>query len=176
VERYVADLKHLREQMKERDETDAKLRAAKAYELVSDPLHPTYAPKAEAPVQAVDFSPLDKAVTRLKASAAAFDKAFADKSGTLSKAQTKALQGLMLGGERDLLLEGGLPGRPWFRHAIYAPGMLTGYAPKTVPGVREAIESRRWSEADAYAVKTAAALDAYAARLDKGAALLAQTN
>ncbi|MEW6598141.1 MAG: transferrin receptor-like dimerization domain-containing protein [Pseudomonadota bacterium] len=172
VERYVADLKHLREQMKEREETDAKLRSAKAYELASDPLHPTYAPKPEAPVQAVDFTPLDKSVTRLKASAAAFDKAFADKAGVLSKAQTKALQGLMLGAERDLLLEGGLPGRPWFRHAIYAPGMLTGYAPKTVPGVREAIESRRWSEADAYAVKTAAALDAYAARLDKGTALI----
>ncbi|MDP9171179.1 MAG: M28 family metallopeptidase, partial [Acidobacteriota bacterium] len=30
--------------------------------------------------------------------------------------------------ERDLTLDPGLPGRPWFRHRIYAPGQYTGYA------------------------------------------------
>ena len=29
--------------------------------------------------------------------------------------------------ERALLLTEGLPNRPWFRHAIYAPGQYTGY-------------------------------------------------
>ena len=42
----------------------------------------------------------------------------------------------------------GLPDRPWYRHVIYAPGLYTGYGVKTIPGVREAIEQKRWQEAD----------------------------
>ncbi|RYG22761.1 folate hydrolase, partial [bacterium] len=58
------------------------------------------------------------------------------------------------------LLGPGLPGRPWYRHTLYAPGLLTGYGVKTIPGVREAIESRRWKEAEEQAKVVAAALDA----------------
>jgi N-acetylated-alpha-linked acidic dipeptidase len=42
-----------------------------------------------------------------------------------------------------------LPGRPWFQHQIYAPGFYTGYGVKTLPGVREAIEQKKWQEANA---------------------------
>jgi len=42
--------------------------------------------------------------------------------------------------ERALLIPEGLPNRPWFRHAIYAPGEYTGYAAVVVPGVTEAID------------------------------------
>ncbi len=42
--------------------------------------------------------------------------------------------------ERALLLGEGLPGRPWFRHAIYAPGLTTGYAAWPLPAVRQALE------------------------------------
>lgn len=44
--------------------------------------------------------------------------------------------------ERALLVEKGLPGRPWFRHAIYAPGQYTGYAAVVIPGVNEAIDAK----------------------------------
>jgi N-acetylated-alpha-linked acidic dipeptidase len=57
---------------------------------------------------------------------------------------------------------------------VYAPGMLTGYGVKTVPGVREAIEARRWDEADRYAIGTAKVLDGYSAQLDALAKLLRQ--
>jgi N-acetylated-alpha-linked acidic dipeptidase len=30
---------------------------------------------------------------------------------------------------------------------LYAPGFYTGYAAKTFPGVREAIEANNWTEA-----------------------------
>ena len=60
----------------------------------------------------------------------------------------------------------GLPGRPWFRNLVYAPGTLTGYGAKTLPGVREAIEQRRFGDATAYVARTAAVLNAYADRLD----------
>jgi N-acetylated-alpha-linked acidic dipeptidase len=42
--------------------------------------------------------------------------------------------------ERALLMRQGLPNRPWFRHAIYAPGQYTGYAAVVIPGINEAID------------------------------------
>ena len=42
--------------------------------------------------------------------------------------------------ERALLIPEGLPNRPWFHHAIFAPGQYTGYAAVVIPGVNEAIE------------------------------------
>jgi N-acetylated-alpha-linked acidic dipeptidase len=42
--------------------------------------------------------------------------------------------------ERALLVPEGLPNRPWFRHAIYAPGQYTGYAAVVIPGINEAID------------------------------------
>ena len=59
-----------------------------------------------------------------------------------------------------------LPGRDWFKHLIYAPGLYTGYGVKTVPGVREAIEQDQFDEANQYSAMTAAALMAYCDRLD----------
>ena len=42
--------------------------------------------------------------------------------------------------ERALITSRGLPGRPWFRHQIYAPGLVTGYAVQYLPGIRDAVE------------------------------------
>ena len=52
------------------------------------------------------------------------------------------LNQVLIAAERSLLLEKGLPNRPWFRHAIYAPGQYTGYAAVVIPGVNEAIDSK----------------------------------
>jgi len=43
--------------------------------------------------------------------------------------------------ESAFLDEAGLPGRPWYRHLIYAPGKTTGYAAVVLPGVSEAIDA-----------------------------------
>jgi N-acetylated-alpha-linked acidic dipeptidase len=73
--------------------------------------------------------------------------------------------------EQSLLTTQGLPRRPWFRHQIYAPGFYTGYGVKTVPGVREAIEQKQWSEAAAQIDIVARTLDAYSTEIEKAAAL-----
>jgi N-acetylated-alpha-linked acidic dipeptidase len=44
--------------------------------------------------------------------------------------------------EEGLLNQAGLPGRPWFKHTIYAPGEYTGYAAVVIPGVNEAIDAK----------------------------------
>jgi N-acetylated-alpha-linked acidic dipeptidase len=42
--------------------------------------------------------------------------------------------------ERALTQPVGLSGRPWFKHMIYAPGRLTGYAAEFLPALADAIE------------------------------------
>ena len=58
-----------------------------------------------------------------------------------------ALNRILFRTERALTLDPGLPGRPWYRHRIYAPGRYTGYDAKTLPGIREAVEAGKPDEA-----------------------------
>ena len=112
---------------------------------------------------------------RLKASAKAYDALYAKLEAgeiKLSPAQSGELNGLLQGMEQSLTQARGLPGREWFKHLIYAPGMLTGYGVKTLPGVRESIESNQWNVANEYSAVTASALNAYCARLDRATAVL----
>jgi N-acetylated-alpha-linked acidic dipeptidase len=57
---------------------------------------------------------------------------------------------------------------------IYAPGWYTGYSPKTMPGVREAIEEKRYADADPEIAKVARVLEAEANLLDQAAAAMEQ--
>jgi N-acetylated-alpha-linked acidic dipeptidase len=41
--------------------------------------------------------------------------------------------------ERALTQPAGLAGRPWFKHMIYAPGRLTGYAAQFLPALEDAL-------------------------------------
>ena len=74
--------------------------------------------------------------------------------------------------ERKLTNPEGLLRRPWYRHLIYAPGYYTGYSAKTIPGVREAIEEKRYGEADNEITRVAKALEDYAATIDAAASEL----
>jgi N-acetylated-alpha-linked acidic dipeptidase len=58
-----------------------------------------------------------------------------------------------------ILSDAGLPRRPWYKHSLYAPGFYTGYGVKTVPGVREAIEQKNWTEATEQIGSVAKAID-----------------
>ena len=60
--------------------------------------------------------------------------------------------------EEDLLAPEGLPGRPWFRHTIFAPGEYTGYAAVVIPGVNEAIDSHDAARAQLQVANVTAAL------------------
>jgi N-acetylated-alpha-linked acidic dipeptidase len=67
--------------------------------------------------------------------------------------------------ERAMLDTDGLPGRPWYRHLIYAPRFT--YAPEVLPGVSEAIEAGDGGRARAQARRLADALRSAAAALDR---------
>ncbi|MGB8988661.1 MAG: M28 family metallopeptidase [Candidatus Sulfotelmatobacter sp.] len=72
----------------------------------------------------------------------------------------------LLGAERTLLVPEGLPRRPWFRHAIYAPGEYTGYAAVVIPGVNEALDKGDVERARQQLAVLAAALERAARALE----------
>jgi N-acetylated-alpha-linked acidic dipeptidase len=161
----VGELKRLLATERERSATLDRLLVQKAFALAADPTKPWGAPQAEEPVPSMDFAPLDAAVSRLRSSAGAFDAAAAAATSAPPD-RLAAANAILQGAEQAMTDPRGLPGRPWYRHLIYAPGALTGYGAKTLPGIREAIEGRRWAEASEYILRTAAALRALCDRLD----------
>ncbi|MDR3508933.1 MAG: transferrin receptor-like dimerization domain-containing protein [Caulobacteraceae bacterium] len=156
-----------------RQRAEAQNRAVddRALVLAADPSHHHTPPTKEDPAPNIDFGALDAAVAQLKISAAAFDAAAASEAG-LKPEQRVKVNAILQGAEQALTDGRGLPGRPWYRHLIYAPGVLTGYGAKTLPGVREALESGRWSEAGDYVARTAQVISAQTALLDSATALL----
>jgi len=143
--------------------------------LAADPTRAVVAPVREGPVPEVNLAALDAVITRLQTSAAAYDGAYTRLTSgpiALTTAQRAQLNALLQGMEQRLTDARGLPGRDWYRHFIYAPGVLTGYGVKTLPGVREAIEGNRWDEANRYAAITAEVLGAYCDGIDRATALL----
>ena len=169
---YLEEVKKLDGAKRDEAKSQARLLAAGAYALAADPTKPHVNPTPLAQSPAMDFAALETAVSKLKASASAFDTALAAKGESLSKAPRAKLDGVIRPLDQSLLRPEGLPGRPWYMNMVYAPGRFTGYGAKTLPGVREAIEERRFTDAQTYVGLTSQALSAYAAELDKATAVV----
>ncbi|KAI1208045.1 glutamate carboxypeptidase [Annulohypoxylon truncatum] len=60
--------------------------------------------------------------------------------------------------QRGFVSQGGLPNREFYRHLIFAPGLDTGYAATTFPGITEAVEAQNTSLATQFLQKTADAI------------------
>ncbi|HWW79913.1 MAG TPA: transferrin receptor-like dimerization domain-containing protein [Steroidobacteraceae bacterium] len=175
VEGYVEELHKLTEDKRKSAEELDRLLDQNVFTLTADPTRVVLPPAREPAVPYLNFAALDNIVLQLKTSAKAYDAAYAKLEAgelKLTAAQIDELNGLLQGMEQTLTAAHGLPGREWFKHLIYAPGMLTGYGVKTLPGVRESIESNQWSVANEYSAVTASALNAYCARLDRATAVL----
>ncbi|HKT73606.1 MAG TPA: transferrin receptor-like dimerization domain-containing protein [Steroidobacteraceae bacterium] len=175
VSGYVQSLHQLADSKRKAAEELGRLLDAKVFALAADPTRPLEAPEREPEVPYIDFARLDNVVARLQKSAKRYDDAYARtvaKGLQLSASQRTQLNALLQGMESALTDSRGLPGRSWYRHLVYAPGLYTGYGAKTIPGVREAIDQNRWEEANQYSLITAFVLSGYCDRLDKAAALL----
>lgn len=139
--------------------------------LAADPRRVYVMPEPESEVPFLNFAPLQNAVGQLEKAVAALSQV---DPAALSAAKRQALESALSVAEQKFLQRDGLPRRPWFRHALHAPGFYTGYGVKTLPGIREAIEQRFWPEAEAQIGSTAAALNAYAAWLASAARAAAE--
>ena len=172
IERYLGEVKRLAETRRGKDRIREKLAKDDLFRVAGDPLKPVGAPAALASTPYLEFAALDNAVERLKVAATAYDAAFAAKGAGLAPARRASLNATLRDIDQLLLSERGLPFRPWYRNMVYAPGRFTGYGAKTLPGVREAIEERRFADVSTYATIIAGALDAYAKRLDAATAIV----
>jgi len=175
IAQYVDEMHKLADDRRESTEAQHRLLDEKLYTLASDPTKAFALPERDASVPVLNLAPLDNALLRLKKSAKSCDDARASAMKAelkLSVAQRLELDSLLRSLEQTLTNPQGLPGRDWFQHMIYAPGLKTGYGVKTLPGVREGIEDRRWPDAEHFAVVIADSLGAYCDQLDKITALL----
>lgn len=164
---YLTEIKQLVDQRRGEDERRSIAIGDDVFRLASDPKNPVSAPKAVTITPRMDFTLLEQAIDRVRSAAMSFDAAYATRQSTLDQARRDTLNAQLRDIDQLLLDDRGLPGRPWYRNLIAAPGRYTGYTAKTLPGVREAIEERRFADAETYIRRTAAVLVAYAARLDK---------
>jgi len=138
------------------------------FAAINDPKRPLEAPKIEQVAPALNFAPLENAAERLTQAAAKYRKAVdaARPKLTSNSALLRSVNAKLMQAERQMTDEGGLPKRPWYRHLLYAPGFYTGYAVKTMPGVREAIEQKQYASAESEIGRVAKALEREAALLD----------
>ena len=143
------------------------------FTATNDPRRPTVAPLKEEVPPHLNFSPLENAVDSLTRSAKHYQKALAQKQGSLGEEATAAklasLNHELIESERRLTNAEGLPRRPWYKHLLYAPGVYSGYGVKTVPGVREGIEQKHYAEADQEIIRVAKALENEAALIESAA-------
>ena len=119
---------------------------------------------------------LDFGLAKLKMEIPAAARSAFETSGvSLDSAYLADLNAIIRRAEQQLAPAGGLPGRPWYRHTVYAPGYDTGYGVKTLPGVREAVERRDWGQARSETERLERAIENYAARIDAATEVLEWT-
>ena len=120
-----------------------------------------------------DFSSLDRSYNKLVDAAILFEKAIErSKIDNISQTDLIEINRLIREVERALTLEKGLPRRPWYKNMIYAPGFYTGYGVKTLPGIREGLEERKWDEVDLYILEVSKAIERASNKIKKAALLI----
>ena len=135
------------------------------FAAIADPKKVLVPPKVEEAPPFLNFAPLRNGLEALQRSAERYQKALAQAAP--AQRPVDGVNRKLAQAERALTLPDGLPGRPWFKHQIYAPGAYTGYAVKTMPGVREAIEQKQWHAADEQIARAAKVLVNESAVIDE---------
>jgi len=175
VQMYVKELKALAQ--KSQDDIRERNREIEegVFQATNDPKRPLVPPAVKAVPPHLNFAPLENAVDALNRSAAEYRKAVeqVNAKGAARSASFAEVNKLLMASERKLTNKEGLPTRPWFKHQLYAPGFYTGYAVKTVPAVREAIELKQWKQADEAIAVVAGVLEQEAALISSAARKLA---
>jgi N-acetylated-alpha-linked acidic dipeptidase len=146
------------------------------FTATDDPRRPMVAPAKEPVPPYLNLAPLHNGLEVLERSSEQYEKALnrAMQGDKLAQASLPAINAQLIGVERTLTLPDGLPGRPWYRNQIYAPGLYTGYGVKTLPGVRESIEEKQWKLAEEQIVRVGKVLQNCGEKIQSAAAAIGQ--
>lgn len=113
----------------------------------------------------LDFTAIRAATARWATAATALESALAAtlaaSPSVTRTARLRAANEDMRAVEQRFLAADGIPGRPWFKHVLYAPKYT--YAAMTLPGVQEAVDVGDWDVARAQLAIVTARIDAAAA-------------
>ena len=162
VKGYINELVASVEQMRERVKVENELVNSRAYAIAADPTENLLSPTVVEDVPYLDFTPVLNALTKLEKAVRALEQI----KSTAGGQKLAAINAKIYTAEQSLLMTNGLPRRPWYKHSLYAPGFYTGYGVKTIPGVREAIEQKNWSETSAQITEVAASINRLANYLE----------
>jgi N-acetylated-alpha-linked acidic dipeptidase len=173
IENYEAELeKLLKDKQDEFAERNLELSEG-VFKATNDPRRPTLPPPAETIPPFMNFAPMKNAIELLKKSADRYSQALgslqAAGSPALSAQSLESINADLLHVSRLFLNPKGLPERPWFKNQIYAPGAYTGYGAKPIAAVREYMDEKKWTEADAQIPQVSQVIDNVAAGIDKAA-------
>jgi len=173
VQTYLKELKALSQKMQDDIRERNREIEEGVFKATNDPKKPLTPPAVETVPPHLNFAPLENAADVLTRSAAEYRKAVgetnANGGAALAAASIAEVNKMLMDSERKLTNAAGLPNRPWFKHQLYAPGFYTGYAVKTMPAVREAIELKQWKQADEAIVVVARILQDEAALISSAA-------
>jgi N-acetylated-alpha-linked acidic dipeptidase len=145
IDGYSEELQSLLKSTRESTEVENQMIKSNDFAIAQDPTKKLILPTVKEEVPYLDFSPLQNALVDLKTSTDNLKVVFKNKINATN--EDVAFNQSLYQAEQQLLSETGLPRRPWYKHTLYAPGFYTGYGVKTMPGIREAIEQKRWTEA-----------------------------
>jgi N-acetylated-alpha-linked acidic dipeptidase len=172
VKKYIKDLqKLLKDRQDEISERNKELEEG-VFQASNDPRKPKVAPQYEEVPPHLNFAPMENAADTLGRSAERYNRALGKAQASFSHADIAALNRKLIASERALTNADGLPRRSWYKHLLYAPGIYSGYDVKTVPGVREGIEQKRYAEANQEIARVAKALEDEAGVINAAAGLL----
>jgi N-acetylated-alpha-linked acidic dipeptidase len=143
------------------------------FQAMFDPRRPMVPPPRVEIPPFINFAPMQNAADALTRSAERYRNAMAHSVAELGDHKfARTLHDVnqeLIQSERRLTTEGGLSGRSWYKHLLYAPGAYTGYTSATVPGVREAIDQMHFQEAELEIVRVARVLQDEARLIDAAA-------
>jgi len=176
VKMYVREVEKFADKQREDIQEKNQKLAEGMYEATADPRYSWVTPKKEEVPPHLNFAPLDNAVESLERSSAEYQKALdrvaANGGAALTSASVKEVNQMLIQCEHKLTTPEGLPGRFWYKHELYAPGVYTGYAAKAIPAVREGLEQKKWKEAEESAARVAKVLESEAQHISAAAAKL----
>ena len=159
VQTYVGELQaQLRQQQSETRELNTQIEEG-VFTSIADPRRAFRAPVVDTVPPSINFAPLENAASALTQAAERYKTMLDASRSRLTPDAIRSLNKSVIQSERQLTHEAGLPRRSWYRHLLYAPGFYTGYAVKTMPGVREAMEQKDFAEAEREIVRVAEALN-----------------
>ncbi len=179
LQMYVKELKKFSvEQQAEVRERNQKIEEG-AFTASADPKLTYVAPRKEEVPPFINFAPLENALDGMTQSAGEYDKALAkakeNGGAALASASLAEINRMLIESERKLTTPQGIPGRPGYKHELYAPGVYTGYAAKAIPSVREALEQKQWKQAEEGIVRVSKLLMEEAVLISSAAAKLSAT-